>query len=279
MNPVAKALWFIESHLHKPQDLEQIAAAACVSRFHLCRVFAAVTGMSVMGYVRVRRLELAARYLQESSQARLLEIALDCGYGSHQAFTRAFGDHFGIAPSDFRRQPLTFQSTQVEVSRMSKDALESIRPVRFENLDAFTVVGSCQRYTWQSDDGIPGQWARFAPRIDSIAGRSGEASYGGCFDSDDEGAFNYLCGVAVAPGKHPPSDLDQVGIPSARYAVFFHAGHVSGLKETIKTIWNHWLPNSGFQPAGTPDFERYDDRFDPQTGFGGVEIWVPMKMD
>lgn len=279
MNPVAKAIWFIESHLHEPQDLEQIASAACVSRFHLCRVFAAVTGMSVMRYVRVRRLELAARYLQERSQDSLLEIALDCGYGSHQAFTRAFGEHFGISPRDFRLQPFSFQSMQVEVSKMSKEALESIRPIRFQDLEAFTVVGDCQRYTWQTDDGIPGQWARFAPRLDSISGRIDEVSYGVCFDSDDDGAFNYLCGVAVAPGKQQAADLDRVEIPAARYAVFFHAEHVSGLKETIKTIWNHWLPNSGHQPSGTPDFERYDDRFNPQTGSGGVEIWVPLKTD
>jgi len=56
MDPVAKALWFVESNLREEFDLKKVAEAACISRFHLCRVFASVTGMGPMQYVRVRRL-------------------------------------------------------------------------------------------------------------------------------------------------------------------------------------------------------------------------------
>jgi len=53
-------------------------------------------------------------------------------------------------------------------------------------------------------------------------------------------------------------------------------GHISGIRGTWATIWNKALPESGYQLADAPDFERYDENFDPRTGMGGVEIWIPI---
>ena len=61
MNPAQKALWYIESHLANALTLDEIAAIGGVSRFHMVRSFAAATGLSVMRYVRARRLSEAAR--------------------------------------------------------------------------------------------------------------------------------------------------------------------------------------------------------------------------
>ncbi|HEY0567659.1 MAG TPA: AraC family transcriptional regulator, partial [Xanthobacteraceae bacterium] len=94
MNPAEKALWFIESHLAGPLTLDEIAAIGGVSRFHMVRAFAAATGLSVMRYVRARRLSEAARALAGGAPD-ILSLALDADYGSHEAFTRAFRDHFG----------------------------------------------------------------------------------------------------------------------------------------------------------------------------------------
>jgi AraC family transcriptional regulator len=42
-------------------------------------------------------------------------------------------------------------------------------------------------------------------------------------------------------------------------------------------IWNQWLPASGLRAADAPNFERYDEKFDPLTGNGGLEIWLPVR--
>src|SRR5450631_4322374 len=101
MNPAQKALWFIESHLADALTLDEIAAIGGVSRFHLARAFAAATGLSVMRYVRARRLTEAARALANGAPD-ILALALDADYGSHEAFTRAFRDHFGVTPEAVR---------------------------------------------------------------------------------------------------------------------------------------------------------------------------------
>src|ERR1700752_3489711 len=101
MNPAQKALWFIESHLADPLTLDDISGIAGVSRFHMVRAFAAATGFSVMRYVRARRLTEAARALADGAPD-ILTLALDADYGSHEAFTRAFRDHFGLTPETVR---------------------------------------------------------------------------------------------------------------------------------------------------------------------------------
>src|SRR5882762_7478636 len=97
MNPAQKALWYIESHLTDALTLDEVAAIAGISRFHLVRAFAAATGLSVMRYVRARRLSEAARALAGGAPD-ILGVALDADYDSHEAFTRAFRDHFGVTP-------------------------------------------------------------------------------------------------------------------------------------------------------------------------------------
>jgi AraC family transcriptional regulator len=71
--------------------------------------------------------------------------------------------------------------------------------------------------------------------------------------------------------------LSRVRIAAQRYAVFTHAEHISTIRRTIKTIWNKWLPESDHQLADAPNFERYGEAFDPRTGLGGLEIWIPIR--
>ena len=91
MNPVNKALWYVERHFTREITLDEIASAAGVSPFYLTRAFAIATGHSIMRYVRGRRLTEAARVLAQGAPD-ILTVAVEVGYGSHEAFTRAFRD-------------------------------------------------------------------------------------------------------------------------------------------------------------------------------------------
>src|SRR6266704_6487444 len=113
MNPAQKALWFIESHLADALTLDEIAGAGGISRFHMVRAFGAATGLSVMRYVRARRLSEAARALANGAPD-ILTLALDADYGSHEAFTRAFRDHFGVTPVAVRSSTCLDKLTLLE---------------------------------------------------------------------------------------------------------------------------------------------------------------------
>ena len=110
-----KALWIIERNSTQPLTLDGIAAACGVSRSHLAHAFGTATGLSVMQYVRARRLSATAQALAAGAPD-ILSIALEAGYGSHEAFTRAFRDRFQQTPESVRE-------------RRSVDGLELVGPL------------------------------------------------------------------------------------------------------------------------------------------------------
>ena len=276
MNPAQKALWFIESHLADALTLDEIAGVAGISRFHMVRAFAAATGLSVMRYVRVRRLTEAARALANGAPD-ILQLALEADYGSHEAFTRAFRDHFGVTPEAVRGMARLDNLRLQEPIQMDSTLTDNLQAPRFETSKPLLVAGLGERYNHENGAGIPGQWQRFHQSVADIPGRIGKVAYGVCCNGDDAGNFDYIAGVEVSDFSGLPRQFSSVRIPEQKYAVFTHTDHISTIRRTINTIWNHWLPASGLKVADAPNFERYDENFDPVTGNGGLEIWVPVR--
>ena len=277
MNPAQKALWYIESHLADALTLEQIAGVGGVSRFHMVRAFAAATGLSVMRYVRTRRLSEAARALAGGAPD-ILNVALDADYGSHEAFTRAFRDHFGVTPETVRAASRLDNLKLQEPIVMDSTLTDKLQPPRFETGKPLLVAGISERCTHENGGaGIPNQWQRFHQKVGDIPDRVGQVAYGVCCNGDDSGNFDYIAGVEVSDFSDLPREFSRVRIPEQRYAIFTHRDHISTIRRTVNTIWNHYLPQSDMKVADAPNFERYDEKFDSSTGNGGLEIWIPVR--
>ncbi|PQV53975.1 AraC family transcriptional regulator [Paraburkholderia sp. BL21I4N1] len=276
MDPVGKALWFIESHFADELTLDDIADCGCVSRFHMARAFEAATGLSVMRYVRARRLSEAARRLAGGAPD-ILAVAINAGYGSHEAFTRAFREQFGLTPEALRARCHLDNLALVEPIKMDETPLTHLEPPRFVDGEPLLVAGLSERYTCDTSAAIPSQWQRFNADFGKVSGQVGGVAYGVGYNADEAGNFDYLCGVEVSDFSALPATFSRVRIPAQRYAVFSHREHVSTIRRTMNTIWNQWLPASGHTPADAPHFERYDEKFDPVSGMGGLEIWLPLK--
>ena len=160
---------------------------------------------------------------------------------------------------------------------MDSTLTDKLQAPRFETSKPLLVAGIGERYNHESVAGIPNQWQRFHQTVENIPGRIGKVAYGVCCNGDDAGNFDYIAGVEVSDFSDLPREFYSVRIPEHRYAVFTHRDHISTIRRTVNTIWNHWLPASGLKVADAPNFERYDENFDPLTGNGGLEIWVPVK--
>jgi AraC family transcriptional regulator len=276
MNPVGKALWFIESYFARELTLDDIASCGCVSRYHLSRAFESATGQSVMRYVRARRLTEAARRLANGAPD-ILAVAIEAGYGSHEAFTRAFRDQFGLTPEALRTRSHLENIPLVEPIKMDESLLANLAPPRFENGKPLLIAGLNERYNCEASLGIPAQWQRFNEYFGKVPGQIGNVAYGVCYNADDSGNFDYLCGVEVSDFSSVPAELNRMRVPAQHYAVFTHREHIAAIRRTWNTIWNAWLPTSGHTPADAPNFERYSEQFNPVTGMGGLEIWLPLK--
>ena len=273
--PVQWALWFVENRLSDEISLNGIAAEVGVSPQHLARAFGTATGRSLMSYARGRRLTEAVRRLVHGD-ASILAVALDHGYGSHGAFTRAFRDEFGVTPEAFRRNPAQYALSLTEAVQMDKSKLIDLDPPRFENGERLCIAGFGARYSFEASEGIPDQWRRFGPHIGHVPGQSAPEAYGVSFNFDDAGTFTYVAGVRVRDFSETPGEFTTVVVEPRRYAVFKHNGHVIGLHRNHYTIMNDWAPRSELAIAPEPNFELYHRDFDPVTGLGTIEIWMPL---
>jgi AraC family transcriptional regulator len=93
---------YIEAHLQEPITLHRLASAAGYSPWHAAKVFKALTGKSPFEYIRLVRLSRAALRLAEAD-ARVVDVAFDFVFDSHEGFTRAFSKQFGLTPQRFSR--------------------------------------------------------------------------------------------------------------------------------------------------------------------------------
>jgi AraC family transcriptional regulator len=276
VNPIARALWFVESHFAQEITLDDVASVAGVSRYHLSRTFSLATGTGLMAYVRARRLSEAARVLAAGAPD-ILTVALDWGYGSHEAFSRAFREQFALTPEAVRTRGQVTDLPLMEALRMDDSMLTPLDPPRIVDQAALHIAGLNERYDHTASAAIPSQWQRFTPHLGHVPGQMGQTAFGVIHNSDDAGHADYLTGVEVKDFSSLPAEFSRLTIPPQRYAVFTHRDHISSIRRTWLSIWNKGLPEAGLEATGGPEFERYDERFDGGTGNGVVEIWIPVR--
>lgn len=94
---------YIAAHLQEEITLEDLGNAAGYSKFHAARVFAQFTGKTPFAYIRALRLTQAAQALRDSN-SKVIDVAVNSGFDSHDGFTRAFARQFGIAPQRYSRE-------------------------------------------------------------------------------------------------------------------------------------------------------------------------------
>ena len=275
MTLTAKSLWFIESNLSGPLTLNAVAEQSGVSPYHLARVFAETTGHPVMRYVWRRRLSRAAQALAYET-ASVLTIALDAGYASPAAFTRAFRAEYGLSPSQLRAGGLD-QITLTHPLQPRSPMEKKLSPPKIEAMPARRFAGPVQRYTMQTRSAIPAQWVAYNDADVRVKGAVPDDYYGLCYNfSEADGAFDYLCGQEVPAGVTLPPGFSVVTI-SGHHARFATKGHISTMNAAWAEIYGDWLNRADFRPRPGPSVEYYPPEFDGMSGEGGYEIWVAVE--
>ncbi|MDW3682530.1 GyrI-like domain-containing protein [Cupriavidus sp. CV2] len=160
---------------------------------------------------------------------------------------------------------------------MNEQTLPDLQPPRFETGGRHLIAGFGGRFTVDTIAGIPALWDAFIPHIGKVPGQVGGVTYGACCNPDGKGGFDYIAGVEVQSLDGLPAEFRTLELLPLRYAVFRHVGPIATLHHTVTSIWNKWLPASGMESACAPDFERYSEDYDPVTGEGLLEIWLPVK--
>lgn len=280
MSAVLKTVWLIESRFRdNGLTLETMAVHAGVSRSHLSRIFPIATGLHLSSYLRGRRLTEAAKDLAKGAPD-ILDVALDAGYGSHEAFTRAFREQFGLTPDDVRRKRSLDTLDLVEPLRMDTAEKITLPPPVVEDRPALRIAGLNSHFTFQTMDTIPNLWQRFGPYIPEMERGTPGPAFGvtGPMPDGSEG-FDYFAAAPLPRGSELLPGLTEMTLPAGTYARFSHEGHISTIRATCGAVYETGLPALGREPDTTwfSFVEYYGPDFEPSTGLGTVEIWVKLK--
>lgn len=272
MSLINKTIWFIESHLDDDLTLAGLATEVDVSAPHLARVFAQVTGLPVMRYVWRRRLARAVKTLARGDQS-ILNVALDAGYASHEAFTRAFRTEFGLTPAMMQALGDPATLTILQPKEFHMDTPITLAPPRMETCGPRTFIGLNAHYNHKTKAGIPQQWERFNMADPDIENSLGQAAFGVIHNFTDSGEWDYACAYEVSKPGARPKGYTAMSFPARTYAVFATGAHIATIGNVIDGAMS-WIAQSDYFFAEGPTLERYGPDFDPQSGNGGFEVWA-----
>src|SRR3982074_2287496 len=122
-----RVLEHIDRQLDQPLDLETLAEVAHFSPFHFHRLFSAWMGETLGDYLRRRRVEIAATRLVAQPRVSVLQLALSVGFGSAEAFARAFKKRFGCSPTLWRLQESALRPAKSNPGQMKRN-IDQVRP-------------------------------------------------------------------------------------------------------------------------------------------------------
>lgn len=262
---LVRALESIAGRLERPCTVEEVAAEAAFSRFHCQRMFRAMTGESIADLTRRLRLERAAWRLRHES-VDVTEVALDAGYNSGEAFSRAFRRGCGMSPSQYRTTwpPPKFGSPmsrvryypgeeRVEVDLPSGEinmeirieTIDEIEVARVRHIGPYNEVGRCFERLFE--------WAT------SVGGRPGRVLSLSYDDPDTiapESLRSDAC-LEIRTDVPPPPDITVDTLAGGRFAIYTHRGPYDGIPEAYRRLFSLWLPQSGEEADDRPCMEIY----------------------
>lgn len=263
-----RVLVHIQQRLDDPLPLSELAALACLSPCHFHRVFTGMIGESVKEHIRRLRLERAANRLK-LGDAFVIQIALEAGYESHEAFTRAFRSNFGASPTEYRRRKrlpgsiraasgihyhqhhrlVRFRAAQPEDKSMNV-TIKHIKPLRVafvRHVGPYCQVGKA----WETLCTFLGKEGRLG----------GDCQFIGLSHDDPEvtppDKIRYDACITVSDDFHARGDIGVQVIGGRDYAVMTHLGPYEKLNESYAKLLGQWLPRSGRELNGGPSLEFY----------------------
>jgi len=276
----------IDQHLDQKLDLATLAAVAHFSPFHFHRLFQALMGESLGDYLRRRRLQIAATRLRAQHRVPVLDIALGVGFGSAEAFTRAFGVRFGCSPTEWRnRNPdqMPGKADQERPPRFRDDDGSPIEEplMKVTLIDREPVPVAYLRYIGAYGPAIGAFWMSTVASWMSTNNLYGRDRFGLSLDDPAVTAAEqcrYDACIASPESEVLTGDPGRKVIPGGKYAALEFFGTGAEIGPAWDALLRDWLPKSGLQLDARPFFEHYPagGSYDEKTGAFSCNICVPV---
>lgn len=286
---IEKCIKFIEEHIKENITIKDVANQLGYSVYHFCRVFSLCKGMSVMEYIRERRLSLAAIELFKGR--KIIDISLEYGFETHSGFTKAFRKFFGYSPTQYivRMAGYDDAKTTFEIGGYIMDPF-IVKKAAFK-VAGYGIKTNITGGTYTKD--IASFWSNYngenlESKMYKILNPAKHGEVGLCVPLSEDGNTIYLLGVIVDDFSKVEENMLTVEVPEAEYAVFttppIDTTNEKEQKEfakiiagTWKYIFEDWFKDSGYvYDESKLDFEFYDERCHHRQDTV-MDIYVPIK--
>ena len=275
-----KALDYIEDNLFENITCSKIANHVYISNEHLQRGFYALTGLTISEYIRNRRLTLAGHELS-AKNAKIIDVAMKCGYETSESFSKAFSRFHNVTPSQAKRNGVSLKSYNRLIIKIIMEG-GSVMDYRIEKKETFSIVGKYDPFSRSftivdnGDTNVSGWFAgeylkkEFLNRLsDARAGNENMPEL-------DE--FGYRTYTVAKTEEEIPDSFEKWQIPASTWAVFKSVGETpeAARDETYKRFYSEWLPQAKYEL----DEMYYGVHFryaGPVTSPGDAEMWVAVK--
>ena len=275
---------YIDRHLSEELDLATLANVASFSPFHFHRLFRALMSEALGDYVRRRRLEAAGVRLRAQERVSVLNIALGVGFGSAEAFTRAFRAKFGCSPTQWRKSKhdqMARKFGQAAKRPTRKNAGSRIKEtaMNVRIIDRPSVPVAYLRYTGAYGPAVGRFWMDTVAPWMATNNLFGRDRFGIGLDDPSvtkPSLCRYDACVASPEGEVLTGNPHHKVIPAGKYAAMAFEGTGAEIGVAWEALLRDWLPKSGLQLDARPFFEHYpaDGRYDPKTGRFTCDICV-----
>ncbi|MFJ9896790.1 helix-turn-helix domain-containing protein [Streptomyces sp. NPDC091280] len=279
-----QALDHLEDHLDREVDVAGAARIAAVSEYHFRRLFSALAGMPLPVYVRRRRMTLAAAEVL-AGRHTLLDVAVRYGYGSGEAFARAFRSVHGIGPGEARRTGATLTAQPRMSFRVVVEGSTTMR-YRIVEKEAFRIVGRKARVPLVPEGENASAAAhlesldeRAVLRMKELSDREPEGIVSAAVyltDSREEGAeADYWIGAVTGPDSEA-GDLDALDVRAGIWAVFDNDGpYPSALQELWRDVFTQWFPSNPYTSRPGPELLRTQPVSIGEETHS--QLWIPIE--
>lgn len=256
-----RVLDFIAAHLQEELTMDQLAQVAGSSKFHFQRQFAAYTGVTVGKLVRLMRFKRASYQLAFNPAYRIIDVALDAGFSSPEAFTRAFKSIYGQTPSEFRAEPQW--NSWIRQHAHPQPLGNELMNVTITNFEE-TKVAVLEHHG--SPQSLNASVARFIEwrRESGLSPVASSGTFGVPYSDPEQGSPEQwhfdICGAVTKDVPDNPQGVVTKTIPGGRCATVEHRGSTDAIGATVRRLYAEWLPSSGEQLRDFPCFFEYVER-------------------
>jgi len=280
-----RVVGYVEDNLSDDIDVASLAASLGTTDYHVRRMFSSLAGMPLSEYIRRRRMTVAAADLVGDEE--MLAIAVRYGYGSTEAFGRAFRAVHGASPGDVRRDGGPLRSQPQLRFRLTVEGTSSM-DTRIAERPAFRLIGHAARVPLIHEGVNPHIQAHIAGlpasehlRLKELSDTepAGLLQVSADVDPDyTEGSdLTYLHGVAVGEATPLPDDLDVIDVPAGPWAVFRETGaYPAALQAMWAATAGDWFPSNPWRLRPGPSIVAILDR-SPDFATATCELWLPVE--